>query len=209
MNNHIISVSSLLTHGYCEYKYYLQYVIKVKVPITVKMKIGTYVHLKKEEAFLEQAVPTSWTEFLDSKEYVITKEVPLKTKFENTLLIGRVDEICTDKDGIYIIEDKPGARPFDSFKNQIFAYCYIFKRNFSEKTAKSIYAVLRDRDTNKEVWKEQFNLKNEFILIDILNRIKKILNKEIEPVPTDNPNKCRACIMNEQNICPYSLAKNP
>lgn len=207
MENNFISGSWLLTHGYCEYRFFLQYVIKIKTPVTVAMKIGTEVHEQKEEAFLETAVEVSWNDFLKSREYSITKEVPLNTKFENTMLFGRVDEIGVDKDGIYIIDDKPRAKLYSGVKNQILFYCYLFKRNFSDKTSKPIYSVLRDRDTNVEVWKEQFSLNNEFLLINNLNRIKKVINQEVEPIPTDNPNKCKSCIMHKLNACPYSLAK--
>lgn len=202
-----ISASWLLTFGYCEYKFYLQYVEKIEIPRTTEMQIGTEVHEIKEEEFLKEAIPTTWEELLNSVTYTITKEVLLYSKFENNVLIGKIDEIGVDNNGIYIIEDKPRARPYDSVKNQIFTYCYIFKRNFSDKTAKPIYGVLRDRDTNKLVWKDIFGIKNESIFINNLNKVKKVLNKEVKPIPTKNPNKCKACIMHHMNICKFSLAK--
>ncbi|MEK6974055.1 MAG: PD-(D/E)XK nuclease family protein [Nanoarchaeota archaeon] len=208
MKNNVITVSSLHSHGYCEYKFYLENVVKVKVPRTIEMQAGSEIHEKKEEAFLKEAIPGTWDEFLKAKEYTITKEVFLKTKFEDVFIIGRVDEIAVDKNGVYIIEDKPNAKPFLSVKNQMFAYCYIFKRNFSEKTSKPIYAVLRDRDSNEEVWKQRFSYNEEFLFIDTINRVKRILNQEIDPMPTDNFNKCNSCVMNALNICPHSLAKN-
>jgi CRISPR-associated exonuclease Cas4 len=206
MENNSIYASMFINHGYCEYKFYLQYVLKVKAPVTTAMKIGTDIHQQKEEKFLETAVPVSWRDFLVSKEYSVTKEVSLRTKFENNIILGKVDEIGIDKDGIYIIDDKPRAKLYEGVKMQIFAYCYLFKRNFSDKTAKPIYAVLRDRVSNREVWKEQFNLNNENLLINSINRIKKVLAQEIEPIPTDNKNKCAPCIMHKLKVCPYSLA---
>ena len=206
MENKILA-SWFVSHGYCEYKFYLQYVEKIPIPKTKEMELGTKVHEEKEQKFLEVATPTTWEEFLVSKEYTISKEVMLYTKFENNLLIGQVDEIGVDKNGIYIIEDKPNARPFNSVKNQIYAYCYLFKRNFSEKTAKPIYGILRDRDTNKEVWREPYSLKSESFLIKNINRIKKIVRKEEQPIPTDNPNKCASCIMHKLSLCKYDLTK--
>ncbi len=202
-----IYASWLSAHGYCEYKFYLQYVEGVEVPRTVEMQTGSEIHESKEEDFLKEAEPATLEEFLNSTKYTITKEVFLQTKFENNFLMGKVDEIGIDKEAIYIIEDKPRARAYDGVKNQIYAYCYLFKRNFSDKTPKPIYAILRDRDSNIEVWKEAFTLKNEFILQNNLNRIKKILKKEIDPIPTDNQKKCMACIMHKLNLCKHSLAR--
>ena len=204
--DNFISASWFVTYGYCEYKFYLQYVLKVKAPITPAMQVGAQIHAKKEEQFLKTAVPIIWDDFLKSSEYAFTKEVQLRNKFENNVILGKVDEVGVDRDGIYIIEDKPHPRLFDGTKMQIFAYCFMFKRTFSEKTAKPIYAILRDRDTNEEVWKEQFGIKNESSFTTTITRIKKILQNEENPIPTQNPNKCAACIMNKINACKFSLA---
>ena len=202
-----IYASWLSAHGYCEYKFYLQYVECIEVPMTFEMQAGSEIHESKEEDFLKEAKPATWDDFLNSTHYTITKEVSLQTKFENSFLIGKVDEVAVDRDAVYIIEDKPGAMAYDGVKNQIYAYCYLFKRNFSDKNSKPIYAILRDRDSNIEVWKEAFTLKNEFTLQNRLNRIKKILKKEIDPVSTDNKKKCMACIMHKFNLCKHSLAR--
>ncbi len=208
MDKNYISASWFTTLDYCEYKFFMDQVLGIKAPRTYDMVKGTEIHEAKEQEFKKEAEPIVWEDFLKSKEYVITKEVNLKVKYENITLLGRVDEIGSDANGIYIIDDKPKAKPYDGVKNQLFFYCYVFKRSFSDKTAKPIYAVLRDRDSDEEVWREQFNLNNEFMLVNKINRVKKIMSREIEPISTDNPNKCRACIMHQRGLCKFSLISN-
>ena len=199
----IIGASWFLTHGYCEYKLYLQKVLKIEMPKTQQMLHGISVHKKKETTFLEKAEVSTWKEFLESEKLTISKEVQLQKQIGDMLLQGIVDEIAIDKSFIKIIDDKPNAYPFDSIKRQIIAYCYLFKENF--ETNKKIFAVLRDRDLNKIVWEQEYNKEVENDLFLTYHRIRKILLKEEEPIPTDNPNKCVACQYNE--VCENSLVK--
>ena len=116
MNNNRIAVSWLLTHGFCEYKFFLQFVVGIKIAPSVEMHIGSIVHESKEKEFLETAIPSDWKSFLASSDYTITKEILLNTKFETNVLIGKIDEIAVDKNGIYIIEGNfpPRFLPDDS-----------------------------------------------------------------------------------------------
>jgi len=164
---------------------------------------GTLVHEQKEQSFLEKAELITWKDFLESEKLAVTKEFFLSSKIGDVNLLGKIDEIAIDKDSIHIIDDKPRAYPYDSTKRQIFAYCYMFKDNFKSK--KQLYATLRDRDTNEIKWKQEFdpNLEKEFFLA--FHRIRKILLKQEEPIPTTNPKKCMACQFNK--ICEKSLVK--
>jgi len=201
MKSLVIGASWFLTHGYCEYKTYLERVLHVVVPETEAMVAGSFIHKNKEEAFLKEADIGTWDEFLKSEQLTITKEVALQKNIGDVLLMGIIDEVAIDKDSIYIIEDKPRAYPFSSVKRQIAAYCYLFKEHFP--SSKNLVGVLRNRDSDKIVWQHEYNkeIENDFLLV--FHRLRRILLCEEEPIPTENHNKCKMCRFNK--ICEYSL----
>lgn len=201
----VIKASWFGSHDYCEWKWYLENVLKEKIPRTKSMTIGKKVHEKKEKEFLKDAKPTTIKKFLASKKYAITKEILLKTKFTDLTLIGKIDELGIDKKKVYVIEDKPRAHPWLGTKRQIWAYCLLFKENFP-KLNKQIIAVLRDRDSNEKVWDEPFDETYEEHIHDIMDRMKALFRKKVNPMPCQNSNKCRACILHKKNICNYSCA---
>ena len=132
-NPKVIGASWLQSHNYCEYKFYLHKVKGIGVEITKTIQKGSEVHEKKEKEFLKEATPTTWLEFLDSKELTITKEVDFDKQIGDIILLGKIDEIAVDKEKIQIIDDKPKAFPYEATKLQIFAYCYLFKEKFKEQ----------------------------------------------------------------------------
>ena len=201
MKSLVIGASWFLTHGYCEYKFYLEKVLHVAVPENEAMVAGSFIHKFKEEEFLKEADIGTWDEFLQSEQLTITKEVALQKKIGDVLLMGVIDEIVIDKDSICIIEDKPKAYPFSSVKRQIAAYCHLFKENFS--SSKKLIGVLRDRDSSEIVWQHEYNIDLEKDFILAFHRLRRILLHEEEPVPTENYNKCKMCRFNK--ICEHSL----
>ena len=78
------------------------------------------------------------------------------------------------------------------------------KENYPEHSNKKILAVLRDRDYNKEVWKEEFNDNNKKEVLDIIERMLSLFRKEIKPIANTVPGKCRACILHKNNSCEFS-----
>ena len=127
MKTLVIGASWFLVHDYCEYKVYLQKVLRIHVPETEAMTEGLLVHQIKEEEFIKEAELGTWEELLSAEQLTITREVFLQKNIGDVVLLGKVDEIASDKDAIYIIEDKPRAYPFSSVKRQIAAYCFLFK----------------------------------------------------------------------------------
>ena len=199
-----INASSFLTYGYCEYKFFLNKVKNIILPRTTLMMEGSLIHEEKESEFLKEAEITTWDEFLKSEELTITKEVFLEKDIGDFLLSGKIDEISVDSNEINIIEDKPNAYPYDSVKLQTFAYCFLFKENFNNLN-KKIYAVIRDRDTNLIVWKNEFTKELENLFFTNFYRMRNILLQKEEPIPTTNSNKCKSCQYNQ--ICEFSLVK--
>jgi len=197
----VIGASWLATHEYCEYKLYLDKILKIRVPESEEMVIGRLIHQEKEGEFLKWAEPGTWEEFLKAEELTIAREVALKKQIGNTIISGVIDEIAIDKDFIYIIDDKPNAFPFNTVKKQLSAYCYLFKENFS--SSKKLFAVLRDRDRKMVVWQKEYDGKLEEEFFIAFHRIRKIILLEEEPIATDNPNKCLKCRFNK--VCEKSL----
>jgi len=205
LNPKVIGASWLQSLKYCEYKFYLHKVKGFEVKITKKIREGTEIHALKEEKFIKEAKPITWSEFLASKELTITKEVDFDKQIGDIILLGKIDEIAVDKDRIQIIDDKPRAFPYDSTKLQLYAYCYLFKERFRDQI-KPIYSILRDRDTNKIVWQQKFSKSEQEEFFSVFHRLRNILFEKEDPIPTKNPNKCRSCQFRES--CEFSLVKS-
>ncbi len=202
----VIGASWFTTHGFCEYKFYLEKVLRVEVPKTQEMILGLEVHKEKEDKFIEEAEELTWKEFLESEIPVITKEVEFEKQIGDVLLMGRIDEILSNKSGIYILDDKPSSRIFNSTKLQLYSYCFLFNETFKNILKKPIFAMLRNRDTNQIIWTQEFTKNNENEFFEVFHRMRSLLLKKEEPIPTNNPNKCKACIYNKLNLCDKSLA---
>ena len=199
----VIGASWLQSLDYCEYKFYLHKVKGIEIQITKAIQEGTEVHEAKEQEFAKVATPATWKEFLDSKELTITKEVDFDKQIGDIILLGKLDQIAMDKDKILVIDDKPRAYPYPGTLIQLYAYCYLFNERFKEQP-KPIFASLRDRDTNKTVWQKEFTKEEQDSFFQVFHRMRKILFQQEEPIPTKNPNKCRACQFKDQ--CEFSLA---
>ncbi len=198
-----INASWLGSHEYCEWKWYLENVLKEKVPITQSMIVGKNIHQEKEDKFKEVAVPTTPEEFLKSKVYTITKEMYLKEEFDDFILKGKIDELGVDTNNLYVIDDKPRAKPYLGVKRQIWAYCILIKefvnKNYPEHSNKKVLAILRDRDSNVEIWKEEFNEENLNEVFSVINRMLLLFKKEINPEHNNYSYKCKACVLHKKN----------
>ena len=150
-------------------------------------------------------MPTTWEEFFKSEQLVTSREVELQHTTSNVVLLGRIDELSCDKDGIYVIDDKPNDYAYIGTRKQLWAYCHLLENNFKDLISKPIYAVLKNRDDGSIVWKEMFTgaHKEQFLLAML--RLRDVLSEKRKPEPTQNPNKCKACQFNK--VCEFSLAK--
>ena len=90
-----IKASWLGSHEYCEYKWYLENIMKEEIPIVRAMIVGKHIHKVKEDEFRKVAKPTTPKEFLESKFYTITKEIGLKKEFDNFVLIGKIETVAS------------------------------------------------------------------------------------------------------------------
>ena len=201
----VIGASWFQEASFCEQKLYLSKVKKLPLIQTQKMIKGAEVHEGKYEEFVKSATPTTWEEFFKSEELVTSREVELQHISNNVVLLGRIDELGCDKDGIYINEDKPSDYAYIGTRKQIWAYCYLLENSFKDLIQKPVYAVLKNRDDGSVTWKERYTgaHKDEFLFA--MMRLRDVLSEKRKPEPTKNPNKCAICQYNK--VCDFSLAK--
>ena len=203
--NVIIGASWFQEASFCEQKLYLNKVKKIPLVETKSMQAGALIHERKYEGFAKSAAPTTWEDFFKSEELVTSREVELQHFSNNVVLLGRIDELGCDKEGIYVIDDKPNDYAYIGVRKQIWAYCHLLENNFKELITKPIYAVLKNRDDGSIVWKEKYSGSHKEQLLLAMLRLRDVLSENRKPEPTKNPNKCAVCQYNK--VCEFSLAK--
>jgi CRISPR-associated exonuclease Cas4 len=190
-------ISWLNKQGFCEYGIYLENVKGIEIKPTRSMLEGTKVHATLEANFREDAEPATFDEMLETSKTgeILSRELPVMSKQHG--IRGFIDEVWMTPDEFVIIDDKPGTRAYSSSINQVFGYCLAFKEMIPEK--RRIVASLRERGTENIYWASYFDEKAEKDIINLINRMHRLLEGEIEFKATDNPNKCRSCRFN--TIC--------
>ena len=201
----VIGASWFQEASFCEQKLYLGKVRKLPLVETKEMAEGSLIHEGKYEDFVKTAEPMTWEEFFKSEELATTREVELSHVNNNVVLLGRIDELTCDKEGIYITDDKPSDYAYIGVRKQIWAYCHLLENSFKDLIKKPLYAVLKNRDTGVVVWKEKYTgaHKEQFLLAML--RLRDVLSGKRKPEPTKNPNKCMVCQYNK--VCEFSLHK--
>ena len=201
----VIGASWFQEASFCEQKLYLSKVKKLPLVETEAMIKGAEIHESKYEDFAKAAEPTTWEKFFKSEQLVTSREVELQHISNNIVLLGRIDELSCDKDGIYVTDEKPNDYAYIGTRKQLWAYCHLLENNFKDLISKPIYAVLKNRDDGSIVWKEMFTgaHKEQFLLAML--RLRDVLSEKRKPEPTKNPNKCKVCQFNK--VCEFSLAK--
>ncbi len=201
----VIGASWFQEASFCEQKLFLTKVKRIPLVETEPMKEGKIIHEGKYEDFAKSAEPTTWEDFFKSDKLVTSREVELQNISNNVVLLGRIDELSCDKDGIYVTDDKPNDYAYIGVRKQIWAYCHLLENNFRNLITKPVYAVLKNRDNGEIVWKEKYTgaHKEQFLLAML--RLRDVLSENRKPEPTKNPNKCKVCQYNK--VCEFSLAK--
>lgn len=205
----LIPISWLANLQFCEYSFYLQHVLGVKVE-TPEMVRGLKKHKEllsqhEEQATIELTVEQAMNRSLERKESLIMREVYVR----NEKLIGSIDEVLITPELIVIIDDKPRDKVFSSHKTQLYAYAIAFNQNYNPK--QEIMVAVRDWRKNKIVWRQLLtNSALEQATTHIeksINKALSIINNKIKPRPTTNPNKCKACKL--KDYCKYFKSKHP
>ena len=201
----VIGASWFQEASFCEQKLFLSKVKKIPLAETKAMAEGAQIHEGKYQDFVKSATPTTWEDFFESEELVTSREVELQHISSNVVLLGRIDELSCDRDGIYITDDKPGDYAYIGVRKQIWAYCHLLENNFKDLIQKPIYAVLKNRDNGEIIWKEKYTgaHKEQFLLAML--RLRDVLSEKRKPEPTRNSRKCAVCQYSK--VCEFSLAE--
>ena len=196
-NKNNFPISWLNKQGFCEYGIYLENVKGIEVKPTKSMINGTKEHAILEDKFKDGAEPATFDEMLETSKTgeIFSRELPVISKHFG--IRGFIDEVWMTPDEFIIIDDKPGKIAYSSSINQVYGYCLAFKEMVPEK--RRIIASLRQRGTENIYWSSYFDGKAEEDIINLINRMHRLLSGETEFLSTDNPNKCRGCRFN--TIC--------
>ena len=217
MKHPISDLSELL---FCEYKYYLLRVKKVKPTVTQKMKEGTKAHnelvelnkkkkeelKKKKEKYKDKVKDIKKSDLTKKEKEKKIKEIvkpPKDTEWREYKVIGkrlkgRIDEIKISDGIVYIIDDKSTDRAFDSDKTQVYGYCVAYLEQHPDEN-RVLECILRNHKTGVVFWRELFTDTAKRIVYELLDKMDGILKGEVTPVPTTSSSKCRYC--NISNVC--------
>ena len=80
----------------------------------------------------------------------------------------------------------------------------LFLKNYGHVN-KKVVAILRDRDSDTEVWKKDFAKEDEHDVGSTIQRMAGLFQGKEKPVPNKNPGKCRACVLHKTNSCEFSV----
>lgn len=189
-----IPINWLHSHAYCEYSIYLEHGVKATPRQEAKVDFVKYADLTDEyKGATELELGTSTVLAKAQQEGVVRVERDVGV--EGGPLYGVIDEIWFMPDQILIIDDRHGDFPYLTDLRQIWGYCYAFQRQHQPELP--IIAVLRNRDTGKEVCSMPFTEELRIEVSNAVRRIKGIVNGQIQATPTKNVNKCRACRLRE------------
>jgi CRISPR-associated exonuclease Cas4 len=187
-------VSWLQKQEYCEYQIFLEHFKKIKAGPTMEMITGSREHHRLEAEFNEKAEPATFEQMVDLsyQTEVYSRELAV-VSFEHGIH-GLIDEIRMSPTEFIIIDDKPGTKMYLSNLYQVYGYCLAFKEMIrGENDQRVIYAALRERGTDNIYWKVPFDLEAEKTIINIINRMHRLILGTEDFSSSKNSNKCRSC----------------
>lgn len=183
-----IPITWLSMLDYCEYQV-LFASRGVKKETSKEMQEG----LRKHEELFEKrggrTGPVNINDIIARKAPLVVRETNLKS--EEKKIRGRVDELCFNLEDILVIDDKPGIKPYDSYKNQVRAYSLCLVETYAPKMP--VFSVLRNRDDKRVFWVEEYDKAAESKIELVINHAWSLLNGREQYTPTSNQNKCRKC----------------
>lgn len=170
-------------HVYCKRILYFRYVMRAPMKQTYKMEEGSKKH-----------------EYIDK----INKKKNLKQNYTHRYynvylndpglgLVGLIDFFEYDGREAYPVEFKTGNVPPEGMDNphkyQVAAQAMLIEKNFDFLVNKVRVYYLK----NDEFIDYPINIEEKLRVTEILQEIKKIINSEVIPDPTENEGKCVDC----------------
>ncbi|MGQ9720264.1 MAG: CRISPR-associated protein Cas4 [Candidatus Jordarchaeum sp.] len=179
----VFTAEDLRQYGYCKRKLYFRYVLKARFSPTVKMVRGEQVHektcrAKRVEIEEERGVSRYYNMYLCS---------------EALGLAAMIDYFEYDGEKITLVDVKSGAGSskaiYTGYYLQMAAYALLLEVCL-EIPVKSV--VIRYEDDKKERILE-IDFKAKVTVIQILKKLREMVENEVMPPPTANPKKCTDC----------------
>ena len=194
-----IPVSWLGTLYYCPYQLFLREVRGLRPAPTAAMVAGKERHDSLEAAHIAEA-----TEELTVDE-ALDRSVAEKAAFTFRELMltsstyrlrGLADEITFFPDHIVVVDDKPAVKVWPSDIAQTRGYCLALQDSYS--TDRPVFAAVRNRDSGKEVWRGEFDVKARDATIADVDRLWSMFREEAPWEDAASPAKCNACRYKEE-----------
>lgn len=199
----LFPISWLHKQDFCEYQIYIENVKGIKVKPTKAMTEGKQEHDALFKQFAIEAKPATIEEILteSKKVKVLSREFRVEDIIHG--VFGYIDEVWLTPESFVVIDDKPGTKTFLSNIHQIYGYCLAFKTIIEAGDNRQVIAALREKGTNNVYWNAPFNQPAEEEIVAVVNRIHDLLSGKEQFQPTNNPNKCRSCKLN--NHCDHAI----
>lgn len=193
----LFPISWLQKQDYCEYQIYLENIKGIKVRPTKAMSTGRQEHQQLYDRFAKEAVPATVEQMLtESRRAKIFSREFRVVDIEHGIH-GNIDEVWLTPDSFIVIDDKPGTRVYLSSIRQVLGYCLAFKAVTSRDDNRQVIAALRERGTDNICWQAPFDRSTEEEVLAAVDHIHSLISGKVQFKPSDNPNKCRVCRLNE------------
>jgi CRISPR-associated exonuclease Cas4 len=185
-------VSWLYLQAYCEMQLYLDKFKRLYVPATKAMIRGAKIHKQLEDAHAAAA-----TEVMDiSEAFAASKERDIAVVFREIDVFGNsmygiIDELWITPDNVIVIDDKPHNTAYPSQIRQVMGYSLAFDEEHEHN--RNIVCQLRNRTSGRVFWQEDFSEEGRNDVLNVVERIQKLIQGEEEFQTADNPEKCRSC----------------
>lgn len=195
----LFPISWLHKQEYCEYQIYLENVLGIKAPPTQAMIEGKQEHQNLYDQFAREAVPATLEEMLLESTKITLFSRELRVRDTKHGIYGLIDEVLLTPNQFIVIDDKPGTKTFLSNIHQVYGYCLAFREELGTRDTRPVVAALRERGTDNIYWNAPFDHQAEKEILNVIGRIHSLITGSVPFSLSDNPNKCRACRL--QNRC--------
>jgi CRISPR/Cas system-associated exonuclease Cas4 (RecB family) len=197
-NKALFPISWLHKQEYCEYQIYLENMLGVRVAPTQEMIEGKQEHQNLYDQFEKEAVPATLEDMLLESKKVTVFSRELRVRDTRHGIYGLIDEVLLTPREFIVIDDKPGTRLFLSNIHQVFGYCVAFREEIGTIDTRPTVAALRERGTDNIYWYTPFDGPAEEEILDVIERVHSLISGSMPFRSTENPNKCRACRLQDK-----------
>ena len=179
---HIFTAEDIRQYAYCKRKPYFRYVLKARFTPSVKMERGEKIHEK-----------TCKAKRVEKREEGISCYYNVYLCSESLGLVGRIDYFEYDGEKITLVDVKTGSnaskRIYGGYYLQMAAYALLVEVCL-DIPIRSV--VIRYEDDKKER-RLEIGIKAKIAVLQILKKLREMVESEVIPPPTVNVKKCTDC----------------